>query len=233
MIFSLAKTDPALLAQMTNFNSLIGSGATGYGLTSAQATQLGTLFTAFQTALAACGKAVRNETAVVTKNAARTALKSDAYNLAMIVAGVSTVTDAQKLALGIKPRATPMPKPTPTVSPTLKVASVSGTSVAMSVHDVSHGKRGGLPAGVVGTNVFTYVGATPPASTSAWKFEGGIGRGTATIEFDPSLAPGTTVWITAFYFNSRKESGPASPPISANLPGGSALPPGVEMKLAA
>jgi hypothetical protein len=32
---------------------------------------------------------------------------------------------------------------------------------------------------------------------------------------------GAAVWITAFWFNPRKQSGPAAEPVSANLPGGS------------
>ncbi len=37
--------------------------------------------------------------------------------------------------------------------------------------------------------------------------------------FPSTVAAGATVWLTAFWFNPRKESGIACDPISANLPG--------------
>jgi hypothetical protein len=33
--------------------------------------------------------------------------------------------------------------------------------------------------------------------------------------------PGTRVWLTAFWFNGRKQSGPMCAPVGTNLPGGS------------
>jgi hypothetical protein len=40
------------------------------------------------------------------------------------------------------------------------------------------------------------------------------------VEFPADAANGATVWLTAFWFNPRAQSGPACQPISTNIPGG-------------
>ena len=57
------------------------------------------------------------------------------------------------------------------------------------------------------------MGATPPAELSAWKFEGNTGRTTIDVLFPTSVASGATVWFTAFWFNPRKQQGPACDPV--------------------
>ena len=55
----------------------------------------------------------------------------------------------------------------------------------------------------------------------AWTFQGSAGRvEKIDIGFPNTLAAGTKVWLCAFWFNRRKQSGNACDPISANLPGG-------------
>ncbi len=76
------------------------------------------------------------------------------------------------------------------------------------------------PEGVDGASVWTYVGATPPADTSAWMFQTNTSKMTLDITFDAAVPNGATVWFTAFWIGSRLESGPASNPVSANIPGG-------------
>ena len=40
------------------------------------------------------------------------------------------------------------------------------------------------------------------------------------VEFDSGVPNGSTVYLTAFYFNGRKQGGPACPPVAVFLPGG-------------
>jgi hypothetical protein len=102
----------------------------------------------------------------------------------------------------------------------LEVISVSGWTARIRLRPAGGAGRGKLP-GTAGASIFSYVGATPPANIADWKFEASVGRVTAIdLTFDSSLAPGTKIWTCAFWFNGRKESGPACAPVSANLPGG-------------
>ena len=81
----------------------------------------------------------------------------------------------------------------------------------------------GKPAKVAGAMIFTHTGATAPQSIDTWRFATATTRTTIEIPFGPS-ATGDTVWVTAFWNNSRDESGPAGTPVSINLPAGGVLP---------
>jgi hypothetical protein len=131
------------------------------------------------------------------------------------------VTDAQKLALGLSVRNAPSPIPPPAVAPGLDVLSVSGFTVDIKLHDASVSGKRGKPPGVSGASVFTHVGETAPADLGAWQFEGNTGQTKLSVPFPNTLAAGAKVWITAFWFNPRKQSGPMCAPVSTNLPGGS------------
>lgn len=217
---SFPSTDTGLLAWSTNFKDLITATPTAYGLVAGDATAYTAVHTAYATALAACDPAQRNKAAVVAKNAARTTLKNSATLLANKVYSTASVTDAQKTELGIPPRALPTPIPPPTTSPVIEVISTTGWTVRIRLR-AADGARRGKPPGTVGASIFSYVGEAPPADISKWNFEGSAGRVTKIdIPFATTLAAGTKVWLTAFWFSGRKIAGPACAPLSANLPGG-------------
>jgi hypothetical protein len=191
-------TDAALLTWSLNFSTLITATPTAYGLTSTQATAYAALHAAYGTALAACDPATRSKAAVSTKNVARTNLKNEARLLANLVNGTATVTDAQKITLGLNVRATPSPIPAPSAAPGLDVLSQNAWTVKIKLHDSTSSAKRGKPAGVSGASVFSFVGATPPSDIATWKFEGNTGRTNIDVAFDSSNAPGTKVWLTAF-----------------------------------
>ncbi len=219
-VLQFPPSDPGLLAWSLNFKDLITAAPTTYGLTAGDATAYGTVHTAFATALAACDPAVRNKTAVATKNAAKATLKNAATLLANKVYSTAAVTNAQKIELGIPPRNAPSPIPAPALAPVIEVQSVNAWTVKIRLKDAASGSRRGKPPGVSGASVFSYVGPAVPTDISAWKFEGNVGRTTVDVVFNESLASGTRVWLTAFWFNGRKQSGPACPPVGTHLQGG-------------
>ena len=222
MALSFPASDNALQAWSANFLSILSAAPAGaYGVTSAQITAYGTVNSAYVSALAACDPNLRNKAAVVAKNSARLNLKNAARLLANTINGVATVTAAQKTALGLNVRVRPTPVPAPTTAPGVDIVSVSAWTVKLKMHDTASSAKRGKPPGVSGASMFSYVGATPPADMAAWQFEGMTGKTDVTLSFATSNPPGTKVWFSAFWFNGRKESGPTSAPISANLPGGS------------
>jgi hypothetical protein len=218
---SFPTSDTALLQWSQNIVNLITPAPATYNLVAADVTTYTALHTAYSTALAGCDPAQRNRSAVVAKNAARAALKAGATLLANKVYASATVTDAQKTALGIPPRKTPAPIPAPSTSPTLEVLSVNGWTVKIKLRQSGSGKKRGKPAGVSGASVFSFVGVDAPGDISAWKFEGNTGRTNIDVAFANTIAAGAKVWLTAFWFNGRKQSGPACAPVSTNLQGGS------------
>src|SRR5947209_5914709 len=206
----LPNTDSGLLQWAQSFSTQITATPTAFGLVAAQATAFAALFTAYQTALnAATNESTRTKGTIAAKNDARDAIRNGARNLAKIVEGTPTVTDQQKLNLGLNVRAMPSPIPAPANPPVLEVQSVLGRMVRIRLHETQSGTKRGRPTGTLGASVFSYVGAQPPADVGAWKFEGSTGRTIIDVAFDTALAAGATVWMTAFWVGSRMESGPA------------------------
>jgi hypothetical protein len=216
----LPSGDAALLAWSNNFNTLITATPTAFGLTAALATAYGTLHTAYATALAACEPSIRTRGAVAAKNTARTNLKNDAKLLANLVYGTATVTNAQKLTLGLNVRATPSPIPVPSDPPSLTIKSVRGRTVKIKLSDSTSSAKRGKPPGVSGASVFSFIGATASDDISLWKFEGNTGRTVMEVAFPPATVGGAQVWLTAFWFNGRKQSGPATDPVTTYLQAG-------------
>jgi hypothetical protein len=211
----LPVTDAGLLAWAQNFYAVANPIATSLGLTTTQLTAFNTLVTTYSTSLAACDPGVRNKAAVFTKNQAKANLAHSCRLLAKIVEGQASVTDAQKTTLGLNVRATPTPIPPPAYPPQVDVLSVSGRTVSIRLHNSTVAGTRGKPPYVKGASVFSHVGATAPTDPNAYKFEGNTTRTRVDVTFPDSVAPGATVWITAFWFNERTQSGPAATPVQA------------------
>jgi hypothetical protein len=117
-------------------------------------------------------------------------------------------------------RSAPSPIPPPADAPGLDILSVSGWTVKIKLHDTASSAKRGKPPGVTGASIFSFVGAEAPADIGSWQFEGNTGKTKGTVTFPNTLAAGAQVWITAFWFNGRKQSGPACAPVPTNLQGG-------------
>ena len=115
----------------------------------------------------------------------------------------------------------PSPVPAPSSAPQLEIGVVSGYTVKIKLHDSTSGSKRGKPAGVTGASVFSFAGATPPTDISNWKFEGNTTKTAVDVAFANTLAGGSQVWLTAFWFNAKSQSGPACAPVNTFLQGGS------------
>jgi hypothetical protein len=217
----LPDKDAALLAWSLNFSTKISETPVLFGLTPALATAYALLHASYADALADCAPGERSKTLVSRKNSDRTSLKASARLLAKLVEGTATVSDAQKIELGLTVRQQPTPIPPPAAAPALDVVSVLGRTVKIRLHDATDAARRGKPAGVDGAAVLSYVGATPPADLGQWRFEGNTTRTTLDVVFPNSVAPGAPVWLTALWFNERKQAGPNCAPVGTNVQFGS------------
>jgi hypothetical protein len=213
--------DALLLDWSNNFNTLITAAPTTYGLTAAQATTYGTLNTAWSDAYTtATAPSTRTRGTIAAKNAARATLVENARLLARIVQATSTVTPQQKIDLGLTPRdVIPSPINPPTESPVIELVSALGRMLKVNLRSVGSERRG-KPAGVHGASVFSFIGAAAPADIADWTVQGSTTRTSFEVEFAASVPAGSQVWLTAFWFNPRSQSGPACTPISAYIAGG-------------
>ena len=220
----LPTRDADLVTWSTNFSALIVATPTAFGLTAAQASTYRGLHNAFVAAYnLAMSAATRTPAVIVTKDAAKNALKANARQLAGIIQKCPTVTNTQRSQLGLTVKASPSPIPPPSDAPGLDIVSTTGNTVRLRLHDSTNSTRRGKPAGVTGAAVFSFVGAAAPTDQSGWTFQGNTSRTVTDVTFPGSTAPGAKVWFTAFWFNQKKQSGPACAPVGTNIPGGSAM----------
>ncbi len=214
-------TDSGLLAWSLNLSAKLSSSPALYNCTAAIASSYAVVHEAFAEALLACDPNDRSRTLVARKNAAREQLKQHARRVVSQVKAGEQVTTAQKMELGINPRAAASPIPAPAVAPILVIETVNAWTVTLKLRDATHSAPRGRPKGVAGASIFYHVGPNPPTALNEWTFKGNFGRTKLDLTFDSTLAPGTRVWLTAFWFNGRKQHGPACSPVNTHLQGGS------------
>jgi hypothetical protein len=128
-----------------------------------------------------------------------------------------------KVEIGMPPRQSPTQIGAPITSPIIEFISAMGNTLLVRLRSAD-GARRGKPAGVIGASVFSFVGESAPADITGWKFEANVGKVTKlSITLPGTVAAGAKIWLTSFWFNGRKQSGPATPPVFVNLPGGGVI----------
>ena len=167
--------------------------------------------------LASVEPGTRGPATVLAKNLAKKALIAQSRKLAMAATNHVGTTDVQRQALGLKIKALdPAPVPVPEFAPQLDVVSVQGRRVALRLRNSVNGERR-KPAGVQGATLVSYVGDSLPERIRDWSFEANTTRADVELVFEDSVPMGTKVWVAAFWYNRRAESGPACSPVSLHL----------------
>ena len=213
-------TDSVLLAGANNFSTLISAGPVPLGLVPAQATNYGTLNAAYAAAYStATNPPTRTTVSIAGKDTARAFLVNNTIMLAALVLRTPGVTNAQKMSLGLNPKAPPTPAPQPSSAPLVDFISTVARTVKIRVHDGATPRKS-KPAFVKSATVYSFVGLIPPTSVAAWKYEGLTNKSVFDIVFPDSVANGALIWIAAVWNNAKNQSGPPSDPVSINIPGG-------------
>lgn len=223
---AMPTSDSLLVGWGDNFDTKVTASPVTYALTATQATAFHTAYAAYTAAYSTLvsdrAGGTQSRTLTAQKNAAKAALLAVGRELYGIVQDSRSVSVADKLDVGVNPRdAVPTPVPVPATAPGIELLGVVGTTVKLRLFDTAVSGRRGKPPGVIGASVFSFIGTAPPADLAGWKFEGNTGRTKINILFPADTAPGTKVWLTASWFNSRKQAGANTDPVAANLPGGS------------
>lgn len=203
-----------LVAFSRNMSVLINADPLIYGLDAKQGTDFQALFDAFDALFIACNDpGTRTPTAIQNKKTAKVALVAEIRRLAAIIQAHPGTTDGMRRDLNLTVRDyEPTPVPVPGTAPSIDFISVVGNAIKIRLHNADSTKRA-RPANVTGATVFTFVGEAPPADIAGWKFEGNTKETTVDINMPPTTTPGSKVWVTSFWRNSRDQSGPATTPV--------------------
>lgn len=227
--------DALLKAQVLNFSAVLTADPTVYQQTPAVALQVKGVVDAYVDALDTLTEArangVRSEQQTATRNSKRTEMLDLLRPIYAYVQDSTAISDAAKIALGVHVKSTkPTPQPVPQFAPLTTVVKVNGSIVTLRMANPEEPDSNARPIYTAGISVFSYVGENPPAQASDFRFEGSTGQTTIDVALPPTVAAGATVWFTCFYFNNRKESGPACTPIRTTIGAGTNMP---QMRLAA
>lgn len=209
------------IAWARNFANHVGADFAQYGLTQAQAEEVGDAFAALRAAYTVAETmATRTPPAIEEKKTQVKAFKRTMREMVHIIQANPTTTDAMRLALGISVRSeSRSPVPAPADMPGLQVLSSSGLSVRFRLNDRERNRRG-RPADVMGALIYTFVGLTAPMDLRQWQFQGATGRRDNTVTFPVGTPGGVRVWLTAMWVNGKMRCGPACPPVSVHVAGG-------------
>ena len=214
--------DEPLMLFTQNFGRRIGESPEAYDLTPETAAAYKDLTSLYRSRLqAAVDPETRGRRTVFLKQETKNALVAETRRLAKQINNLMKVDDDQRQALGLTIRdTTRSAKSRPKAPPVVKVAGTDGRTVTVDL--LRADARRGRPAQVDGATVFTHLGPTPPATIEGWRYAAQVTKSRVELPFGPSEA-GDTAWVVAFWTNTAG-TGPASRPVSVNLPAGGVLP---------
>lgn len=223
---SIPLKDSLLVPFSTNFNDRIVATPLVFQLSAPQAAAYTAVHTPYLTAynamMAARADGTRSQSLTSTKDSTKRALLNYGRQLYSFVQSNNSVSQANKILLGIHLRVIPAPIPRPGVRPGVDVIGVNGRTVSLNIHDSASSTKRGKPAFTTAAWVYSFVGVEYPADPLAWTFEGATTRPRFDVLFPSTVAGGTQVWVCAAWINAKQEAGPTSVPITTNLQGGGA-----------
>lgn len=219
----IGKTDAQVLAFCSNFGTIITGAPLVYNLTVQDCTNYQSKVSDFDVKLqAATNPTTRGKRTIFEKQEAKKVLVALTRQYAQQINKMVTITNDQRLALGITIASDERhPVPQPDTEPFIKIVNSLGRRVTIELCQ-SANKRGRPPQTAAAT-VVAYIGDELPQSFLEWKFMLNTSKTTVELDFGASETA-QTVWISAFWTNSRSQSGPAALPISIHLPASGAMP---------
>lgn len=204
-----------------NFDRQINLAPQNFGLAAQQAADYTQRHAAFAQAYpTAIDPAGGGPSAIVGKNQAESALREYARTLAGIIRAQRSVTDEQRIVLGLRQaRKRPTRIARPEHAPKIAINWPTGRSVTMHLRDAQRPTSTAKPQGVDNAVIFSFVGEYPRPSMKEWRMHAMATRTTKTIYFEPRYAPlpGVKVWITAQWSNPRGQTGPTAPPVFTHI----------------
>lgn len=222
----LPRTDSGFLNWAANLNSqLVAQGASSptgdaWGVSAQQIADYTAAYQAYEAAYTAANEnSTRTPSSIQTKNDARDALKALSRDYVVDILQVNpAMTNTIRRDLQITVRDTePTPVDKPDTAPIVYVDKVWGRDVTILLRDSLNSESRARPEGVLGANIIYHVGETEPTTAEQWLPGGNATRTTHTITFPDSAQPGDKVWISALWYNTKGQTGPAATPVSTGI----------------
>ncbi|MGN6725531.1 MAG: hypothetical protein ACTHLZ_06410 [Tepidisphaeraceae bacterium] len=206
------------VAWAANFVAIVMPAVTNYGVPQAMMTAFDTLNTQLQAAwLVSQSESTRTKLTVIQRDKLLKQMRAAAGKLVSIIQGTPDVTDDMLVAAGLTVRSTARTKPDMPLQPVVGVTRINGRDAFIEIMK-ARGSRG-KPARVESATIMIATGDTCPMSMDGFSYYTTTGDTKVTLSFPPSDT-GTTVWVTAFWTNTAKVSGPSCTPIPVQLPAG-------------
>jgi hypothetical protein len=202
------------------FISYASANMSALGLLTGNITSLTTAQTTWNSAFAAHIAAVAAaRSAREAKDDAKAALVGVIRQMAMKVQGQTTVTDAQRQALGITVADTvATPSPAPTTRPVVTADTSQRLQVTLSWSDESTPDTRSKPAGVLGAEIYVKVDGAPPTDLDDCEFLSVDTKSPYVATFDGADANKIAHFMVR-WLSTRGERGPVSETVSATITG--------------
>lgn len=188
-----------------------------FNLSQAQAEAYSELHDAFAAAYAVAYSPTGNSKAGVSaKNQTRKRLLNSsggAWELVNFIQAHPETTDFMRSELGLRLPKKPVPVSAPRSAPAMSILSTVGRIVKVRLRDMDHPDSRGKPPGVRGATVLYCFGDVPDgghADRSQWLFVANVSKPMFDVAIPSCVPAGSNVWLTAFWFNDKMESGPTA-----------------------
>jgi hypothetical protein len=219
---SFPTKDVELVSFAQNFGGKLSADPESYGTTvaAAEAFELRRVaFTeAYQAVREQAAAGIRNSPLVASKDDLKRQLLEFGRGLYAAVQFSPVVSEANKIAAGVIVRKSDKtPQAPPEFAPGMAVEKIDGRLVRVRVFNAQDTTSKARPRGTIGAMILIHVGEQPPEKIQDWTLHGPTGALTVDVQFPASLPPGTKVFLSSYWFNARKASGPACKPVSAVL----------------
>lgn len=210
------EADMLLWAQ--NFSTLITANPANYGLTAGDATTIDGFVDAFDSALTtAVNPATKTIATVAAKNGAKTAMLDICRPYAQLIRHNLGLSNELKAGLGLTiVDLTPTAIPAPVTAPLLNLIGATPLEHTMRFSDQNTPDKRGKPFGVIGMQLFKFIGATPPAGTTEYLFHSFITRQPLSVDFGDDDV-GKKAYYIGRWQNGKGETGPWSAPVSLTI----------------
>jgi hypothetical protein len=225
---SIPLKDPLLVAFGANFDQKGSLDPALYSLTVSQMASFHAAYATFVAGYNAVATAreagARSKLLTRTKDQGKADFLRVARVLYMTVQNSATVSDANREDIGVVVRKTTRtPIARPATAPGIAIVSTVANTVTLRLYDVNNPTKRAKPRGVDGAAIFSFTGAAPPSDEAAWTAQALASKAIINITFPASTPPGAKVYFTAYWFNKRKQNGPAAVPVGINIAGGAAM----------
>jgi len=214
------KKDAELLTWSDNFDQKITATPVVFGLTAPMAVAYNLLHVDFAAKYALATNANTNSaTNIGNKNSAKEALlygtggTGGAWELVNIIQAAPGTTDDMRRELALRtPDREQTPAPIPGTAPDLSIVSTMGRVVKIRLRDQAKPDNRGKPDKTQGATILYHVGEAAPSEVAQWVFLQNTSKTILDVEIPASVAAGSKVWFSAFWFNAKKQTSPSAIP---------------------